>query len=164
MDDARSSVSDLQYIANLYSQIDNHLETLRDREELAGDISTNNDGAIDRRQRINDQAYFVLVWGQLETEIDTVCRSVIRDGQSQSSWEANRVWKLFNLRDDRLSGLSFKKRLSLVLERSSVYWEQTLRFYDLRNQIAHGNLLLERIDVSTAIQQFFLIRSSLRTN
>ena len=133
-------------------------------EELAGDISTNNDVAIDRKQRINDQGYFVLAWGQLEAEIDTACRSVIRDGQSQPDWESHRVWKLFNLRDDRLSGLGFKKRLSLVLERSSVYWEQTLRFYQLRNQIAHGNLLLERVDVSTAIQQFFLIRASLRTN
>ena len=36
-----------------------------------------------------------------------------------------------------------------------------MQFYNVRNQIAHGTLLSERIDVSSEIQDFFRIQSSL---
>ena len=36
-----------------------------------------------------------------------------------------------------------------------------MQFYSVRNQIAHGTLLSERIDVSGEIQEFLLIRGSL---
>ena len=36
-----------------------------------------------------------------------------------------------------------------------------MQFYNVRNQIAHGTLLSERIDVSGEIQVFFRIRSAL---
>ena len=106
-----SSVGDLQHIANLYQQVDNYLETLRDKEELKDDFTTSVGGAIYRKQRINDHAYFVLAWGQLEADIETACRNVMRHGQSQCDWNKYRVWSLYNLNDRRLSGLSFKNRL-----------------------------------------------------
>ena len=36
-----------------------------------------------------------------------------------------------------------------------------MRFYNVRNQIAHGTLLSERIEVSNVIQDFYDIESSL---
>ena len=39
--------------------------------------------------------------------------------------------------------------------------KRTVQLYSVRNQIAHGTLLSERIDVSSEIQDFFRIRSSL---
>ena len=105
-----------------------------------------------------------MAWGQLETEIENACRSVIEEGQSKTDWTTRRVWKLFNLGDRRLSGLKFEDRLSLVLEKGSLHWKQTMKFYQIRNQIAHGKLLFERIDVSAAIQEFFKIQLSLAWN
>ncbi len=45
------------------------------------------------KRLINDQAYFVLAWGQLEADIDKACR--------------------------HLSGLSFENRMTLVPEKGS---------------------------------------------
>ena len=36
-----------------------------------------------------------------------------------------------------------------------------MQFYNVRNRIAHGKLLSERIDVSDEIREFFRIQSSL---
>ena len=36
-----------------------------------------------------------------------------------------------------------------------------MQFYNVRNRIAHGTLLSDRIDVSGEIQEFFRIQSSL---
>ena len=77
------------------------------------------------------------------------------------TWRYRRAWSLYNPDDRRLSGLSFENRVTLVLERGSREWKRTMQLYSVRNQIAHGTLLSERIDVSSEIQDFFRIRSSL---
>ena len=61
----------------------------------------------------------------------------------------------------RPSDLSFENRLTLVIEKGSGEWKRTMQLYSVRNQIAHGTLLSERIDVSSEIQDFFRIQSSL---
>ena len=52
-------------------------------------------------------------------------------------------------------------RLTLVLDRSSDEWKRTVELYEVRNQIAHGELRSEGIDVSTVIEDFSRIQSSL---
>ncbi len=148
---------DLQAIAAAYEQVDNFLEGLRYDPDAAG----GGDDRIAQRQRINDQAYFVLAWGQLEADIDDACRETIRHGQEHRDWRHRRAWSLHNPEERRLSGLSFEDRLTLVLEKGSVHWKLTVQHYSVRNQIAHGTLRPERIDVSTVIQQFYVIQSSL---
>lgn len=73
-------MKDIQAIAALYEQVDNYLETLRDTEETAGGDAERD--RVTHKQRINDQAYFVVAWGQLEAEIEEACRmpSVTRKG------------------------------------------------------------------------------------
>ena len=39
-----------------------------------------------------------------------------------------------------------------------------MQLYSVRNRIAHGNLLSERIDVAREIEEFFRIRASLARN
>ena len=152
-------MSDLQAIAASYERIDGFLEELRERHDAADEPDVRD--RVAREQEINDQAYFVLAWGQLETDIDEACRDAIRRGQSHDDWRYRRAWSLYNPEDRRLSGLSFENRLTLVIERGSGEWRRTMQFYNVRNQIAHGTLLSERIDVSGEIQEFFRIRSSL---
>ena len=152
-------MSDLQAIATVYEQADQQLQSLRDTEESAG-----GDPALDRaaqEQSINDQAYFVLAWGQLEADIEEACREAIRDGQSHEDWRYRRAWSLYNPDDRRLSGLSFENRLTLVLEKGSEDWKRTMELYNVRNQIAHGSLLSARIDMARVIGDFFRIQSSL---
>ena len=152
-------MSDLRAIAGSYERIDGFLKDLRERHDTAGEPDERD--RVAREQEINDQAYFVLAWGQLETDIDNACRDAIRHGQSHDDWRNRRAWSLYNPDDRRLSGLSFENRLTLVLARGSDEWRRTMQFYNVRNQIAHGTLLSERIDVSGEIQEFFRIQASL---
>ena len=152
-------MSDLQAVTAAYEQIDLQLRSLRDAEHGAGDEPPPD--PVDQERRINDQAFFVLAWGQLEADIEEACRDAIRNGQSHEDWRHRRAWSLYNPDDRRLSGLSFENRLTLVLEKGSDDWKRTMELYNVRNQIAHGALLSARIDMQRAIGDFFRIQSSL---
>ena len=151
-------MTDLQAIAAVYEQIDLHLRSLRDTERGGEEPATD---PVDEEQRINDQAYFVLAWGQLEADIDEACRDAIRDGQSHEDWRYRRDWSLYNPDDRRLSGLSFENRLTQVIEKGSDDWKRTMQLYNVRNQIAHGALLSGRIDMERVIQDLIRIQLSL---
>ena len=152
-------MSDLQAIAATYERIDRFLGDLRDDCDAAGEDDERD--RVAREQELNDQAWFVLAWGQLETDIDNACRDAIRLAQSHEDWRYRRAWSLYNPADRRLSGLSFENRLTLVLEKGGGGWKRAMQLYNVRNQIAHGTLLSERIDVSSEIEDFFRIQSSL---
>ena len=94
----------------------------------------------------------MLAWGQLEADIDEACREAIRHGRASDDWRYRRAWTLYNPDDRRLSGLSFESRLTLVLEKGSAGWKRIMQLYSVRNQIAHGSLLSDRIDVPSVIR------------
>lgn len=152
-------MSDLRAIAGSYERIDGFLKELRERHDAAGESDARD--RVAREQELNDQAWFVLAWGQLEADIDEACRGAIRHGQSHDDWRIRRAWSLYNPDDRRLSGLSFENRLTLVLERTSGEWRRIMQFYNVRNRIAHGTLLSERIAVSDEIQEFLRIQAFL---
>lgn len=73
-------MSGLPTVAAAYEQIDLHFQSLLQADTEASDELAQ--GPIDQKQKINDQAYFVLAWGQLEADIEEACREAIRAGQS----------------------------------------------------------------------------------
>jgi hypothetical protein len=153
---------DLPHIRAVYLQIDSDFEA--QRTAAAGDATTVN--RIEERQRINDQAYFVLCWGQLEAEIDRQCRAAIRHRASSGNWQTRRAWDLYNPDDRRISGLTFEGRTALVLDKNAGPgrpWAKVMNYYAIRNQIAHGELQAQRIDVDSVAQEFFQIQSALQT-
>ncbi len=97
----------------------------------------------------------------MEADIEEACREAIRHAQTHGDWRYRRAWSLYNPDDRRLSGLSFEIRLTLVFEKGSGECRRTMQLYNFRNRIAHGALLSERIDVLSAIQDFFHIQSSM---
>ena len=147
---------DLEAIAASFLQVDNSLEDLRDRHHAAGEAEERD--RVAGQQRLNEQAYFVLAWGQLEAEVGEACRDAIRLGKSHEEWRQRRAWSLHDPENLRLS---FRNRLMLVLDRTSDEWRRTMELYDVRNQIAHGDLRSEGIDVPTVIEDFYRIQSSL---
>lgn len=155
-------MQDLAALAALYDEIDAWLEAQRTHAAASG-----NDADVSRvetKQRLNDQAYFVLCWGQLEAEIDNTCREAIRRRKGDTDWNVRRAWDLFNPDDKRLSGLSFEDRAALVLDRgggSGRPFARVISFYALRNQIAHGKLRPDRIDVTAVAAEFYQIQSVL---
>jgi hypothetical protein len=119
---------------------------------------------IESRQVLNDQAYFLPCWGQLEVEIDATCREVIRKRRNHKTWRVRRGWDLYNPDDPKLSGLPFDDRAALVLDRSArkgSAYAKTMRLYQTRNLIAHGTLQTTRIDVLEVVNQAYAIQSAL---
>ena len=150
-------MKDLPAIAALYTEVDNFLQGLRTP------ASTEGGDVVEQKLRINDQAYFVLAWGQLESAIDDACRRAIERGRNQRDWRQRRPWSLYNPDDRRLSGLRFEHRAALVLDPDTEGREYGLamRHYSVRNQIAHGTVLPQRIDVTEVVEQFFVIQAAL---
>ncbi len=152
-------MKDLPAIAASYTEVESFLDGLGDT------ASRTPTDAIEQKLRINDQAYFILAWGQLESAIDDACRPAIDRGQSQRDWRQRRSWSLYNPEDRRLSGLRFEDRAALVLDPDAEGREfsLTMQHYNIRNQIAHGTLLSKRINVTAVVQQFFIIQAALIT-
>jgi hypothetical protein len=156
-------VRDLSFIQAVYREIYAELERQRSTARANGDENAVN--RIELKQRINDQAYFVLCWGQLETAIDDKCRAAIRKKRSSGNWSVRRGWDLYNPDDERLSGLRFEDRTALVLDQGAGRgspWAKVMRYYALRNQIAHGELQAERIDVDEVVSEFFQVQAALQ--
>lgn len=143
-------MKNIRRIFSLYIDID---------EQLA----TGSPGTAEQ-QILNDQAYFLLCWGQLETEIDDKCRDAVRRRRGDPAWQVRRGWDLYNPDDPRLSGLVFEDRVRLVLDeqagRGSPY-ALTLKHYGVRNQIAHGKLQATRISVSAFFRDCTIIQAAL---
>lgn len=149
-------MTDLEAMTVLFQQVDNSLEELREQHDKAGKVDDRE--RVERQQILNSQAHFVLAWGQLEADIDEVCRAAIERGILQQDWRQRRTWIVCK---EDIGRLNFKQRLSLVLDRSTVEWSATLRYYNLRNQITQGDLGHTSIDFLTVVADFNYIRDSL---
>ena len=135
---------------------------LDDRLELAqnqGDASQME--RITKQQRINDSAYFILAWGQLEAQINEECVKAIVRRKDNSNWEMRRAWDSF---DEGRLRMRFEDRVALLLDRAdskSAAYRDTINLYGQRNQVAHGKSLATGIDVPAVISQLYQIASEL---
>ena len=152
----------LAQIAALYAQIDQIFQSERD------DAMERSDSVavvrVAEKQLLNDQAYFVLCWGQLETEVDDACRAAINRRTVSADWEMRRGFDIYDTDDKRLSGLPFDRRAAMVLDRRAGRgspFAKLLNYYAIRNQIAHGKLLASRIDVTSDLADFFIIQAAI---
>ena len=145
---------DLPRIFAVYNQIDGALEQQRARGLAEAEFS----------QVVNDQAYFLICWGQLEVAIDERCRDAVRRRRADPDWQVRRAWDLYNPEESRFSGLTFEGRVMLVLDgrggRGSPF-ALTVKHYGIRNQIAHGRLIATRVNVSAFVGDCYTIQSAL---
>ena len=142
-----------------YIPLDEYLE--REKDAALDDTARMRLGT---RQILNDQAYFLLCWGQLEAETDEKCRSLIRQRRASADWQVRRGWDLYNPDERRMSGLSFDERASFILDRGDGRgggFATAMKHYELRNRIAHGKLETTRVDVVGAVEDFHAVQSAM---
>ncbi len=152
----------LPRIGALYEEIDGQFDAELDNAVAKGDTAAAQ--RIEQKQLLNDQAYFVLCWGQLEAEIDEACRTAIRQRKASTNWDIRRGFDFYDPDDKRLSGLSFDRPVALILDRDSgpgKPYARVMAYYETRNKIAHGRLEATRIDVSAVVADFYLIQGAL---
>ena len=152
----------LPQIGALYEEIDSRFDAELDNAVATGDTAATQ--RIEQKQLLNDQAYFVLCWGQLEGEIDETCRTAIRRRKANANWDMRRGFDFYDPDDKRLSGLPFDRRVALILDRDGgpgKPYSRVMAYYETRNKIAHGRLEATRIDVSEVVADFYVIRGAL---
>lgn len=152
----------LQQIGALYAEIDAGFKAELDDALANGDRAAAQ--RIEQKRILNSQAYFVLCWGQLETEIDDACRAAIRKRKASRSWERRRGFDFYNPDDRRLAGLPFDRRVAIVLDidgGAGSPYAKVMLYYEMRNRIAHGNLEAKRIRVSAAVADFYVVQGAL---
>lgn len=107
-------MKDLPAIEATYTELATRLDRKLDAAREQGD------GAAvawaEKQQLINDSAYFILVWGQLEVRIDEVCEAAVRQRRDSDDWSLRRAWDAFD--PDNLR-VRFEDRVALVLDRSN---------------------------------------------
>lgn len=117
--------------------------------------------SLQRKRAINDDAYLLLIWGQLEIRINETCVSAIRARKLDARWEVRRAWDAYNPDDLRAK---FEDRLGLVLDRSNSIndsYRRAVRLYGLRNLIAHGKSVATGVDVPQLIADIYVIAGHL---
>ena len=149
MDASSSELNYLDAIAKLHTLVNRHLINLRISKEVIDAENQIIDFLSSNKQSINDQAYFLLAWGQLEVQIRRTHDESDRNEETKDSTKKDH------------SRLSFKKQLSKVFEKDSNEWKRVWLYYTLRNDIAHGNLHAEFATISTMFADFLDIQSTI---
>lgn len=152
---------ELPAIEATYTIIATDLDNKLDAARVANDLQ-----AIDwvsKQQQINDSAYFILVWGQLESKINEICEAAIRNRLASSDWDRRRAWDGYD--PDNLR-IKFEDKAALVLDRTNAAgtgYRKTMHYYGQRNMVAHGTSLATAIDVPFVISEVYQIISELRS-
>jgi hypothetical protein len=149
-------VRELPFIEAVYLEIDAELERQRTIAEDAGDSPASQRESQRRESMIKRFSCFAGANWRPQLMIRVVPPSA--GGEPMQIGRSAGV--------DRLSGLRFEHRAALVLDRQAGAgspWAMVMRYYGLRNQIAHGKLVVERIYVDEVVQDLFHIHALLQS-
>jgi hypothetical protein len=151
-------VRDLPAIEATYTQLASILDLKLDAARQASDEPAVL--RIERHVRINDAAYFILCWGQLESRLNDVCEQAVRRRRQSSDWEVRRAW---DAHDPDRPRAKFEDRAALVLDREGPAYREMIKWYGERNRLAHGRSLATALDIPSIIAAFYRISAEMRT-
>ncbi len=140
-----------------YSETDSYLLNQLNIAPNSSNVSRQNN--LQDFRRLNDNAYFVVLWGQLENEINAKFAAMISSGQAHPDWKERR--KFYNYTVDKTK---FEERLLLLIDKQAgkgSLWALAMRYYEHRNKIAHGESNRTGIDVTAVIAALYQMQSAL---
>jgi len=85
------------------------------------------------KRLLNDQAYYVFIFAQLEGYINDRCEKLVGQKSGATRWRGRRLWDTVDL--DRLD---FKRRLALLTDKTGPIYAKIVQYYQYRNHLAHG--------------------------
>jgi hypothetical protein len=83
---------------------------------------------------LNDHAYFLMLFAQLENHITVQCAKLVAAKKSTRSWRSRRLWDTTDL-----DNLSFMRKVALLTEKGHGIYNKMYDYYQIRCEIAHGN-------------------------
>ncbi|MCY3022655.1 MAG: hypothetical protein NTW87_27060 [Planctomycetota bacterium] len=92
-----------------------------------------------RLRAINDQAYFLMMFGQLEDHVNSQCKKLVTRKKTAPRWKDRRAWDTFDPERE-----PFMNRVALLTDKGGKAFRQVKYYYeDLRCEIAHGNTAVQ---------------------
>lgn len=105
--------------------------------------------ALERRKRVNDQAFFLLLFARFEDVVNLLADTLIRAGKRSDDPGLRRLWRTLDDRNrNAIINMPFLDRLGLLLDKGDADFAEIKELYRQRNLIAHGGFPLEEIDVN----------------
>jgi len=117
---------------------------------------------MEGQKHINAQAYFMLLFSQLESEVNRLCEELIRHMQTRADWAERRAWDILEHREDRIRNIRFLNRIALLTDKGGTVYKRVKELYEIRNKIAHGGLLTESLDVAEIAKDIERIAAQLK--
>src|SRR6185312_9622202 len=107
----------------------------------------------------SDQAYYVMLFAQLEQFVDAECEKLINRKKNSPVWKNRRLWDSTD--PERLQ---FMRKVALLTQKGSTTYNRIDQFYDLRCDIAHGTPIAPgTIVVSAAVTDFQQFAKNLKS-
>lgn len=116
----------------------------------------------DRLIAVNANAYSLLLFSQLEAEVNQLCQDLIRQRRASPIWAERRAWDILEHSDDRLRSIPFLNRVALLTDKGGTVYKRVKELYEIRNKIAHGDLQIESLDVAQIAKDIERIAVSLK--
>jgi hypothetical protein len=113
---------------------------------LASDDDPGFDAAVEQRQR-NDQAYFLYLFTRFEDAVNSAASVVIANRTSGGAWADSRIWQAWSSRG--VKEIPFLSKVEVLLDKSRREYGAVKRYYDGRNDIAHGGIWSEQFVIPT---------------
>jgi hypothetical protein len=147
-------MNQINHIVAIWEVLDASLEQERVEAENAKDAKRAE--RILDRQRINDHAYFLLCFAQLETHIRKGAETLVNNRRDRTEWSERRSWETYNP-----GRLRFDQALMLVADRAGHTYRRIIGYYETRNLAAHGGFGAARIEVGMVAADFQMLAGRL---
>ena len=147
-----------------HGSTDAQLAALENGAFLANDQKRANN--LKDQRFINDQAYFILLFAQLESYVNQKCEVAITRRASSPHWHVRRAWDTFATTKEqsvRISRITFEDRLALLLDKQGNDFRKIMEFYEIRNHIAHGGFNRAVSSIVTIAQEFRTLAAKLNS-
>ena len=113
-------------------------------------------------RELNDHAYFLFMFTRLEDIIREESSKLISKKQNTlTNRKQKRVWNILPT-DKESDEINFKKRVALLVDKSSHLYARVVDYYKLRNEIAHGGNFSTPISIPTVVLHMKELRSILK--
>lgn len=108
------------------------------QKETSARASANRDRWGLKRQ-LNDQAYFIMLFAQLEDHINRLCLQLINRQKGLANWGTRRSWDIIDT-NNFVERFPFMNKVALLTDKRTASYGNIKRLYQIRCNIAHGNI------------------------
>ena len=112
-----------------------------------------------QRRMYNDHAYFVMLFGQLESRVNALCRKLIDGKRASGKWKTRRLWDSADI-----ERMEFMRKVALLCEKGQAAYNRVHHYYrNHRCEIAHGgSSAVGAINLPLAAQELRQLSGQLR--